>query len=39
MREAGEGSIVNIGSIHGKLTYPGFFCHTAQLNICQLLLV
>jgi NAD(P)-dependent dehydrogenase (short-subunit alcohol dehydrogenase family) len=29
MRKAGKGSIVNIGSIHGKLTYPGFFPYGA----------
>ena len=29
MRKADKGSIVNIGSIHGKLTYPGFFPYGA----------
>jgi NAD(P)-dependent dehydrogenase (short-subunit alcohol dehydrogenase family) len=29
MRKTGKGSIVNIGSIHGKLTYPGFFPYGA----------
>ena len=29
MRKAGKGSIVNIGSIHGELTYPGFFPYGA----------
>jgi NAD(P)-dependent dehydrogenase (short-subunit alcohol dehydrogenase family) len=29
MRKAGKGSIVNICSIHGRLTYPGFFPYGA----------
>jgi NAD(P)-dependent dehydrogenase (short-subunit alcohol dehydrogenase family) len=29
MRKAGKGSIVNLCSIHGRLTYPGFFPYGA----------